>query len=125
MSSATCHFSPCLLQYCQSSTLRISLMRKISGQNILLLAVIVGSCLLVGYALFVNDQPSELNGAQIMKSNLRLADIPFDGRRAYDYLKQICDLGSRVSGSPGMDAQRKLLVEHFEKLGGQVELQKF
>lgn len=100
-------------------------MRKVSGQNVLLLAVVVGSCLLIGYALFVNDQQSESNGAQITKSSLTLEEIPFDGRRTYDYLKQVCDLGSRISGSTGMDAQRKLLVDHFEKLGGQAELQKF
>ena len=29
------------------------------------------------------------------------------------------------SGSAGMQAQQKLLIEHFQKLGGQVELQRF
>jgi glutaminyl-peptide cyclotransferase len=98
-------------------------MRKAFSQNILLLAVVVGSCLLVGYVLFVNDQPSESIAQS--KSNLTLEDIPFDGRRAFDNLKQICDLGARISGSPGMDAQRRMLVDYFEKLGGKVELQKF
>ena len=45
--------------------------------------------------------------------------------RAYRYLEQLCDLGPRYSGSPGMDKQRALLVEHFKKLGGQVSLQQF
>lgn len=58
-------------------------------------------------------------------TNLELADIPFNGTRAYDYLKQLCALGSRTSGSPGMQAQQKLLTEHFEKLGGKVTLQRF
>jgi hypothetical protein len=56
---------------------------------------------------------------------LTLADIPFDGEKAYGYLKNICDLGSRISGSEGMDAQQKLVSEHFAKLGGDVRLQKF
>ena len=58
-------------------------------------------------------------------SSLKLEDIPFDGARAYDYLKQLCAIGPRRSGSPGMEAQQKLLAEHFKKLGGQVEFQRF
>ncbi len=58
-------------------------------------------------------------------SNLRLEDIPFGGSRAYEYLKQLCAIGPRPSGSPGMEAQQKLLAEHFKKLGGEVEFQRF
>ena len=58
-------------------------------------------------------------------SRLGLRDIPFDGAQAYTYLKQICELGRRPSGSPGMAAQQKLLADHFTKLGGQVEWQRF
>jgi glutaminyl-peptide cyclotransferase len=54
-----------------------------------------------------------------------LDEIPFNGRRAYESLKQLCAIGPRPSGSPGMEAQQKLLVEHFQKLHGQVELQRF
>lgn len=54
-----------------------------------------------------------------------LAQIPFDGNRAYGYLKQVCELGRRPSGSPGMAAQQKLLAAHFQQLGGQVLLQQF
>ena len=56
---------------------------------------------------------------------LTLRDIPFNGARAYDYLKQLCAIGPRPSGSPGMAKQQKLLAEHFKKLGGQVEFQRF
>lgn len=58
-------------------------------------------------------------------STLRLEDIPFNGQRAYDYLKQLTAIGPRPSGSPGMQAQQKLLAEHFAKLGGRVEWQPF
>jgi len=51
--------------------------------------------------------------------------IPFDGASAYRYLKQLCELGPRMSGSPGMAAQQKLLVDHFEKLGAKVSRQEF
>lgn len=54
-----------------------------------------------------------------------LAAIPFNGTRAYDYLKQLCAIGSRTSGTKGMLAQQKLLDEHFRKLGGKVIYQRF
>jgi len=54
-----------------------------------------------------------------------LKNIPFDGSRAYGYLQNLCSFGPRSSGSPGMLAQRQLLVEHFRRLGAQVELQEF
>lgn len=58
-------------------------------------------------------------------SNLKLEDIPFNGARAYDYLKQLCDIGPRPSGSEGMLRQQKFLEEHFTKLGGKVVYQRF
>jgi len=56
---------------------------------------------------------------------MRLEDIPFNGRRAYEYLKQLCRIGPRPSGSPGMAAQQKLLAEHFQRCGAQVRFQRF
>lgn len=50
---------------------------------------------------------------------------PLDANRAYDYLKAICALGPRPSGSPGMAKQQQMLTEHFEKLGGKVHRQEF
>ncbi len=58
-------------------------------------------------------------------SDLTLDDIPFNGARAYDYLKQLCDIGPRPSGSEGMVRQQALLEEHFQKLGGEVRFQRF
>lgn len=50
---------------------------------------------------------------------------PIDGDRAYGYLKQICDIGRRPTGSSGMTAQQALLEKHFTALGGQVSYQRF
>jgi len=50
---------------------------------------------------------------------------PLDADRAYGYLKAICALGPRFSGSPGMVNQQRMLTEHFEKLGGKVRRQEF
>lgn len=59
------------------------------------------------------------------EKQLTLADIPFNGERAYGYLKQICDLGPRVTGSEGMLKQQQVLTKHFQDLGAKVTLQKF
>jgi hypothetical protein len=97
---------------------------KPSGQTLLLAAVVAGSCVLVGYLLIFHD-PAAARSAADDSSRLTLADIPFNGARAYDYLNDLCVLGSRVSGSPGMQAQQKMLVAHFQKLGAKIRFQKF
>lgn len=53
------------------------------------------------------------------------ASNPLDAQRAFSYLEQICALGPRWSGSPGMQKQRAMLEEHFKKLGGKVTYQQF
>ncbi|HUE70735.1 MAG TPA: M28 family peptidase [Pirellulaceae bacterium] len=58
-------------------------------------------------------------------SKLTLADIPFNGQRAYEHLQAICDIGPRISATQGMFKQQQYLRAHFEKLGGQVSLQEF
>lgn len=75
------------------------------------------------WVFFGNRGPD--GAAAAAGSELKLADIPFDGARAYEYLKQLCAIGPRPSGSPGMEKQQKLLAAHFEKFGGQVEFQRF
>ena len=55
----------------------------------------------------------------------RRPENPLDAMRAYRYLEELCALGPRPSGSPAMQKQQELLVEHFKKLGGQVSLQEF
>jgi glutaminyl-peptide cyclotransferase len=52
-------------------------------------------------------------------------EIPFDGRRALGYLRRICNIGPRPSGSPGMEQQQELVLHHFKKLGGKVDRQRF
>lgn len=48
-----------------------------------------------------------------------------DPARAFGYLKQICDLGPRISGSAAMEKQQELLRKHFTDLGAQVAAQEF
>ena len=98
--------------------------RKLSRRAIFLLAVAVGSCLIVAWMTLFRDRGPN-GSAEAASSRLRLEDIPFNGARSYEYLKQLCAIGRRPSGSPGMAAQQKLLAEHFTRLGGVVELQQF
>jgi hypothetical protein len=55
------------------------------------------------------------------------ADRPpaFDSARALGYLRQLCQIGPRVSGTDGMRRQQKLVDDHFTKLGAKVTWQKF
>jgi hypothetical protein len=93
--------------------------RKVSGQTLFLFgAVAVSAIALVSLAIF-------MYGGKLWAADSRLKDIPFNGERAYDYLKQLCDLGPRPSGSAAMTKQQEMLENHFKKLGAKVELQRF
>src|SRR5262245_60697151 len=50
---------------------------------------------------------------------------PLNAERAYGYLKQICALGPRTSGSIAMRRQQQILRDHFAGLGGHVSFQRF
>ena len=80
--------------------------------------------LMAVYLAFLHDRQPNGN-AEAAVSRLRLEDIPFHGTRAYEYLKQLCAIGPRPSGSSGMAAQQKLLGEHFTQCGAVVEWQRF
>jgi hypothetical protein len=49
----------------------------------------------------------------------------FDGKRALGYLEEICKIGPRISGSPGMKRQQEMLQKHFEAHGARVRFQRF
>jgi hypothetical protein len=79
--------------------------------------VLAASSVTIGYLVATAEKPPPVRS--------KLSDIPFDGAQAYEYLTEICKLGPRFSGSPGMARQQKLLTEHFSKLGGKVSMQEF
>ncbi len=92
--------------------------------TLLVAATVVVCGLAVAAWVLFGDRGPDGNAAAAV-STLKLDEIPFDGTRAYEYLKQLCAIGPRRSGSAGMKTQQKLLAEHFQKLGGQVEFQRF
>jgi len=86
--------------------------------------VLAAACLLALVALAAWQRGAG-DGQRPAASKLKTADIPFNGERAYAYLKDICAVGPRVSGTEGMLRQQAYLKAHFEKLGGRVTLQEF
>ena len=51
--------------------------------------------------------------------------VAFNGERAMEYLKKICAIGPRMSGTKGMRDQRYLIRKHFEDMGLTVDIQPF
>ena len=51
--------------------------------------------------------------------------ISWDSRRAFEYLKKICEIGPRVSGTGGMVAQRKMIIDHFRQFDCEIRAQAF
>lgn len=49
----------------------------------------------------------------------------FDGKRALEYLEEVCKIGPRISGSEGMTKQQELIAKHFEALGVKATYQRF
>ncbi len=71
-------------------------------------------------ATVANSQTQEQDGTPQEKEPDK-----FDGEFAYAVLKQICDLGPRISGTEGMLKQQELLKAHIEANGGTVHEHKF
>jgi len=49
----------------------------------------------------------------------------FSGKRSMAHLEAIVAIGPRVSGSPGMERQREMVIAHFVAAGGRVTRQSF
>jgi glutaminyl-peptide cyclotransferase len=64
------------------------------------------------------------SGASAMSSQLVIPK-PYDANRAEKYLRVICDLGPRPSGSEAMEKQQKMLSDFFTNAGATVEMQGF
>ncbi|MFO0807099.1 MAG: M28 family peptidase [Gemmataceae bacterium] len=108
-------------------------MSNLKGGLVPVLAVV--SVLLIGWSLVMPhlgtkaEPPPAKRSRDVFAGDREpapsLATVKFDGQRALGYLKQLCDLGPRVSGSEAMKKQQAIAKAHFEKHGAKVELQKF
>ncbi len=48
-----------------------------------------------------------------------------DGKRAYEYLKKICEIGPRTAGSKANERQRLMVKAHFQAMGAAVHEQEW
>ncbi len=55
----------------------------------------------------------------------KVAEVKFDSERSLKYLKQLCDIGPRISATDGMKKQQELIEKHFKALGATVTRQEF
>ena len=78
---------------------------------------------LLAAALFLNIQLSAQTNPE--DKNMKEQPLPFDPEQSMKYLKEICDIGTRISGSEGIVKQRVLIKKHFEALGAKVLEQEF
>ena len=71
--------------------------------------------------------PAFFASSHVMEASAAMFDSPpqIDGKRAYGYLKKICEIGPRTAGSEANARQLKLVKEHFTKLGADVREQPF
>jgi hypothetical protein len=88
-------------------------------------SLVLAGLAVVAAIAWPTSAPGPASFAQSHVSRWTLDDIPFDGQKAYEWLKRLCALGPRISGSPGMAEQQKILAAHFQKLGAQVTFQSF
>lgn len=72
-------------------------------------------------------EPSSRKGSQFAadRAPRDAPEVPFDSKRALEYIEELCKIGTRISGSDGMRRQQEVLKKHFEALGGKVRLQEF
>lgn len=96
-------------------------MKTPSGSTLILGAAMVGAVgIFVFLGVFYRDGHTAPPGRRHT-----LETIPFDGAASMQVLRRICDLGPRISGSQAMETQQRMLKQHFEALGGKVEMQEF
>jgi glutaminyl-peptide cyclotransferase len=76
------------------------------------------------WASAVHPTEAEARGAFTGEGS-DLRPVAIDGKRAMDYLKSLCRIGTRISGQEGMKKQRAFIKSHFEKLGAKVLVQTF
>src|SRR5258708_1420630 len=53
-----------------------------------------------------NDPPKKTEFATGGGADDKVAEVKFDGERSLKYLKQLCDIGPRISASEGMKKQQ-------------------
>jgi hypothetical protein len=101
-------------------------MKKPDGQTLFLgstILVALAALLVLAFSPYGSDRRAE--SAPRQAAPIDWTQVPFDGERSYRYLQDLCRLGPRFSGSPGMQQQQTLLERHFQQQGATVQRQRF
>jgi hypothetical protein len=101
-------------------------MSRLTGGILVAAAALVAvGCFLMSKPSSKSAEPADTKPRPSEFAADRLSPAPFDAARAMGYLKDLCAIGPRISGTEGMKKQQELLKKHFEDLGAKVELQPF
>lgn len=92
--------------------------------RVLAVALAAAACAAAGCTAGAQPEPKK-KGGFAEDAVPKAADLPFDPARATGYLKQLCDIGPWVSGTPGMTKQVELVEKHFKDHGATVVRQEF
>lgn len=87
------------------------------------LPVVIISLAILGLLFFSAKRQSR----GLPSGNTAMAEVPtrYRADRAMRYLQEICKIGSRVTGSPGMVQQQEWLKDFFSQQGASVSFQNF
>ena len=91
------------------------------GKGLWVVFVIAACCTAWPIVISLRQVKLEQPGSRVMAA----VPVRYQPDRAMRYLTQICDLGTRMSGSPGMKRQQDDLSAFFKKRGAEVQLQNF
>ena len=88
---------------------------------------IISSLMIIGGVLIIAASNGAFHRGPTGDTSATARPIPaaYSGSRAGGYLKQLCDLGPRPSGSLGMQRQQELLQQFFTNQGATVTFQTF
>jgi hypothetical protein len=84
--------------------------------------------LVIGWQLTRQGSSAAQSGNEVQPTRDAFAadrDAGFDVSQAMKHLQEICRIGPRISGSPGMKKQQDLLEKHFASLGTKISWQRF
>lgn len=88
--------------------------------------VLIAFAVGVGLLIASRSTTSQARPPQANSTDPRvMKDCPLQAERSYQYLQQLCAIGPRFSGSPGMRQQQDQLENHFRTCGAEVTRQAF
>jgi glutaminyl-peptide cyclotransferase len=102
------------------------MMKRPDGQTVFLgsaVAIALVTVLVLVLGLVGEDRTAK--SASPQSAPLDPSQVPVNGERSYGYLQDLCRMGARFSGSPGMQQQQEYLEGHFRQQGGEVQWQRF